>query len=534
MSTKSYRILTSVMVIMAIAQAEAQTAPDVPRLVVNVVIDQLRTDYMEAFSPFYSGQGFMRLMQQGRMYSQAEYPFDTPDRASAVACLLTGTSPYVNGVVGQRWLDRQSLQPVFCVDDEAHAGWQTKETTSPKNLAVTTLGDELKIGTEGRGLVYSVAPNRDAAVLSAGHAADGAFWINDESGQWCSTAYYGDYPQWAKEYEQKSSLSKRIGSISWSPINESIGNFNYFVSATAKKTFNHKFSGDRRFREFKASPCVNDEVNLFVKHVLHSTTMGIDDVTDILNVTFYAGTFDHQSVSHYPVELQDAYVRLDHQLAELFMNVENRVGEGRALFVVTSTGYTDPEDPSDLSRYRVPTGTFSITRAQLLLNMYLIAVYGQGDYVETCMGNEIYLNLKLIENKNLNLAEVLERSGDFLIQLSGVRDVYTSQRLALGAWTPGISKLRNAYNPKCSGDILVQVSPGWVLVNENTHEQTLSRESYVGFPLFFLGCNLPAEVVRTPASVDQVAPTLAQVMRIRAPNACNQPPLTGVQLQSKK
>ena len=535
-NTQLYRIrlLSSLVAMMALMGVEAQAAQGAPRLVVSILVDQLRTDYLEAYAPLYGEGGLKRLLDQGRVYTDAPMPFHGPDRASAAACFSTGAVPFDNGVPSLSWLSRQTLQPVFCVDDDAHAGWQTKEATSPKYLAVTTLGDELKIGTEGRGLVYSVAPNRDAAVLSAGHAADGAFWINDENGQWCSTAYYGDYPQWAKEYDQKSSLSKRIGSISWSPINESIGNFNYFVSPTAKKTFSHKFSGDRRFREFKASPCVNDEVNLFVKHVLQSTMMGIDDVTDVLNVTFYAGTFDHQSVSHYPVELQDAYVRLDHQLAELFMNVENRVGEGRALFVVTSTGYTDPEDPSDLSRYRVPTGTFSITRAQLLLNMYLIAVYGQGDYVETCMGNEIYLNLKLIENKNLNLAEVLERSGDFLIQLSGVRDVYTSQRLALGAWTPGISKLRNAYNPKCSGDILVQVSPGWTLVNENTHEQSLSRESYVGFPLFFLGCDLPAEVVRTPVSVDQVAPTLAQVMRIRAPNACNQPPLTGVQLQSKK
>ena len=527
-------ILTSVVAIMAVLNVEGQTAPDVPRLVVNIVIDQLRTDYMEAFSPFYSGQGFTRLMQQGRVYTQAEYPFDTPDRASAVACLLTGTSPYENGIVGQRWLDHQSLQPVFCVDDAAHQGHQTKEATSAQYLAVTTLGDELKIGTEGRGLVYSIAPNRDAAVLSAGHAADAAFWINDETGQWCGTSYYGDFPQWAAEYEQKSSLSKRIGGISWSPINESIGNFNYFVSATAKKTFSHKFSGDRKYREFKASPCVNDEVNAFVQHTIKSTLLGIDDITDILNVTLYAGTFDHQSVSRYPVEIQDAYVRLDHQLAELFNIVENRVGEGRVLFVVTSTGYTDPEDPADLSRYRVPTGTFSITRAQLLLNMYLMAVYGQGEYVETCMGNEIYLNLKLIENKNLNLTEVLERSGDFLIQLSGVRDVYTSQRLANGAWTPGISKLRNAYNPKCSGDILIQVSPGWTLVNENTHEQSLSRESYVGFPLFFLGCNLPAETIHEPVSVDHVAPTLAQVMRIRAPNACSLAPLTGVKLQRKE
>ena len=163
--------------------------------------------------------------------------------------------------------------------------------------------------------------------------------------------------------------------------------------------------------------------------------------------------------------------------------------------------------------------------------MYLIAVYGEGQYVEASRENELYLNLKLIEERNLNLAEVLERCSDFLIQLSGVRDVYSSQRLALGAWTPGISKLRNAYNPKCSGDILIQVSPGWTLVNETTHEQIITRESYMGFPLFFFGCKLPAQVNNTPVTVDRVAPTLAKVMRIRAPNACSLAPLPGVQMQ---
>jgi hypothetical protein len=201
------------------------------------------------------------------------------------------------------------------------------------------------------------------------------------------------------------------------------------------------------------------------------------------------------------------------------------VGQGKALFVFTSTGYCDSEDAKDLSQYRIPTGTFSITKAKLLLNMYLIAVYGQGDYVETAMGNELYLNLKLIENRSLNLTEVLERSSDFLIQLSGVKDVYTSQRLALGAWTPGISKLRNAYNPKCSGDITIQVSPGWNLKNEDTLEQSFARESYMGFPLFFFGCGVAPEKVHLPVTVDRVAPTLSKALRIRAPNACSQAPL---------
>ena len=188
---------------MSVAGAEAQTAPEVPRLVVNVVIDQLRTDYMEAFSPLYSERGFMRLLKQGRVYTQAEYPFANPDRASAIACFMSGTSPYENGIVGERWLDRQTLTPVYCVDDKEFQGQHTTVASSPQHLGVSTITDELKVATEGNGLVYAIAPTRDAAVLMAGHAGDGAFWFNEETGDWCSTSYYGAFPEWAAAYTQR-------------------------------------------------------------------------------------------------------------------------------------------------------------------------------------------------------------------------------------------------------------------------------------------------------------------------------------------
>lgn len=505
--------------------AEAQTAPEVPRLVVNVIIDQLRTDYMEAFSPLYSERGFLRLLRQGRVYTRVEYPFAQPDRASAIACFMSGTSPYENGIVGERWLDRQSLTPVYCVDDKKFAGQQTTDASSPQYLGVSTLTDELKVATDGNGLVYAVAPTRDAAVLMAGHAADGAFWFNEETGQWCSTSYYGAFPDWAAAYNSTSSIKERISKLEWEPLNELVGKYNYFVSGDEKKPFKHKFTGDRKFRQFRASAPMNEETNTFVHEILSNTQLGLDDVTDILNITYYAGNFDHLSVTQAPIELQDTYVRLDRDLGNLFEALEKRVGQGHVLFTVTSTGSTEPDDIVDLSKFRIPTGTFSISKAKLLLNMYLIAVYGPGDYVETCLGNELYLNLKLIENRNLNLSEILDRCSDFLIQLSGVRDVFTSQRLASGAGIPGINELRNAYNPKSSGDILIQVSPGWTLVNENTHEQVVCRESYVGFPLFFMGCNIASEQIDTPVTVDYVAPTLSKAMRIRAPNACSLAPL---------
>ncbi len=523
MAANRYRLLSSLIVLLAVTGSNAQGASQVPSLVVNIIIDQLRSDYMDAFTPLYGQKGFLRLKDEGRYYSQAEYPFSAPDQASAMACLMTGTSPYANGIVGDRWLDRQTLRPVFCVDDETYPGIHTDEKSSPKHLAVSTISDELIVSSKGKSLVYSIAPSREAAILGAGHAGNGAFWLDDWTGRWAASYYYDNYPDWATEYDRQSSLEDRIDDIQWKPLNEQVTSFHYFDSGS--KPFTHKFKSNRKYREFKTSACVNDEVNLFAKEAIEKAGLGADDITDMLTLTYYAGTFDHQSATQYGMEMQDTYARLDRQLEELFDFIDEKVGAGKTLFVVTSTGYFDSEEMMDLSKYRIPTGVFSITKAQALLNMYLIAVYGQGNYVETAIDNQLYLNLKLIENRNLNLTEVLDRCSAFLIQLSGVKDVYTSQRLALGAGTPGISKLRNAYNPKCSGDILIQVSPGWVLKNEDTHDQSLSRESYLSFPLFFLGADIVPEKVRIPVSIDQIAPTVAQALRIRAPNACPQAPL---------
>lgn len=512
------------MVLMAAMQVEAQTAPDAPRLVVNIVIDQLRSDYLDAFSSLYGDKGFRRFLKEGRVFRQAEYPFANPDRASAIATLVSGTTPNEHGVVGLRWLDRSTLQPVFCVDDKSFGGLLTTEQSSPANLGVSTITDELKVSTEGKSLIYSIAPYRDAAVFSAGHAADAAFWINDLTGQWCGTDYYGQFPQWALSFNTGYGIKNRISSIKWEPINSLVGNFNYFPSGGTRTPFKHSFSGERKISDLKASAMVNEEVNRFAEFCLRNSELGQDPVTDYLSLTYYAGNYQHKGVDECPIEQQDTYVRLDDCLAKLMEYIEFKIGKDRTLYVVTSTGYAD-DQRENLQPYRIPTGTFNITRAQLLLNMYLIAVYGQGQYVETTMGNQMYLNLKLLEEKALNPSEVLERCQDFLLQLSGVRDVFTTQRLLQSAGSSSVSLLRNAYNPRVSGDIQILVAPGWHIVNDNTHEDHLVRDSYLGFPLFFLGPNVKSETIITPVTVDRVAPTVAQYLRIRAPNGCSARPL---------
>lgn len=502
----------------------AQT--DTPRLVVSIVVDQLRSDLLEAFSPMYGDGGFKRLLTEGRVYQEAQYPFVRPDRASAVATLYSGCAPYSNGVVGARWFDRQSLRPVYSAYDPNTTGIGTAEGASPRQLAVSTLTDELKIATGGSGIVFAISPFRDAAIYSAGHAANAAVWIDDNTGQWCTTSYYGGLPSWADGMNKSLPLSERIKN-EWEPVNELVGNFDYFTTRKMREPFKHKFTGEKKYVEFKTSGLINEEVGRMATVALQSSGMGLDAVTDILALTFYAGNYQHKSCTEMPIEQQDIYVRLDRVIADIIDRTEQIAGKGRVLFILTSTGYQDEDVPS-LERYHIPTGSFSMVRAASLLNMYLGAVYGQERWVEAHYGSQIFLSHKLIEDKSLNINEMLERCADFLIQMSGVKDVYTSQRLALGAWTPGIKSLRNSINPKYSGDIILDIQPGWHLLNEDLNESIYVREGHIAFPIIFYGSGICKGEDHTPVETDCVAAAAARMMRIRVPNACSASPLRGL------
>ena len=523
---RSTLLLSLLLAVSTLSSAQGTKATNgVPRVVVNILVDQLRSDYLEAFMPLYGEDGFKKLLNEGRIYSQAEYPLAHPDLASASASIATGTSPSNHGITGKRWIDRKTLRPVFCCDDANYSGVGTTDATSPKHLGVTTVGDELKVASEGKALVYAIAPFREAAVFSAGHAANTALWLDDKTGDWVSSSYYGGLPAWVTVHNQFHDIPNKIKSTTWTPVNALTGNFSYFLSGGIKEPFSHKFKKETAFVDFKTSGLVNEEVAALTTSCLTNTMVGRDDITDYLSVTFYAGNFRHQTASVAPIELQDIYVRLDRALSELLEIVEQKVGKDKALFVLTSTGYAD-EESADLSTYKIPTGKFDMVRTASMLNIYLAAIYGPGQYVEATHGTQFYLNHKLIEERQISLTELLERAQDLLLQFSGVKDVYTSQRLLQGAWTPGISRIRGGYNALTSGDIFLEIAPGWRYVNADTKENQLVRASYIPFPIIFYGQNVTTEKVNTPITIDFIAPTISKVMRIRAPNACSNAPLS--------
>lgn len=518
--------LTPLLAVTLLSAIEAHAQKQMPRMVVNITIDGLRSDLLEAFMPLYSDHGFKQIINNGIIYTHAQYPNDNLNRASSIATLATGAVPYDHGIIDQYWLNRATLRPTYCIDDEKYDGIQTTERYSPARLGVSTIGDELKVATQGKAMVYAIAPFSDAAILSAGHAADGAYWIDPLSGMWASTSYYGpELPQWVAIANNKP-LSKSLPTTVWKPCTELSGNYCYFLSGGVRQPFAHTFKGPHAYAAFATSSLVNEHVYELAKSCLTYTTIGIDDIPDYMSLTFYAGGYDHQPLDQCAMEVQDAYVRLDKVLGDLIRETNDKVGQGNTLFVITSTGTTDEEN-ANLADYRIPTGNFYIDRTANILNMMLMAVYGQGSYIEATYGNQIYLDHKLIESKQLNITEVYDRCQELLLQSQGVKDAYSAQRLLMGAWTPGINKIRNSYNPRLSGDILVQVAPGWHLVNESTNQTKLTRESFINFPIFIYGLNLKSETVESPVTTDCIAATLASIMRIRAPNACHTAALSG-------
>ncbi|MCI1648111.1 MAG: alkaline phosphatase family protein [Bacteroides sp.] len=503
---------------------QAQSVTTAPKLVVSLTIDQLRTDYMEAFSSLYGEKGFKRLMREGKVFTQVEFPFTNIDRASAIATIYSGTTPSMNGIIAQDWLDRSTLRPTSCVDDPAFMGNYTDDSSSPAQLLVSTISDELKIGTRNKGLVYSIAPSRDAAILAAGHTANCAFWLNENTGKWCSTTYYSEFPWWASQYNDQKSPDYRIKEMVWTPT---LPMTSYtFLPEWRDQPFKYKFESERqnKYRRLIASPYINDEVNLLTEELLEKSTIGKDNVPDLLALTYYAGNYNHKSIQECAMEMEDTYVRLDRSLTSLLDLIDRKIGLRNVLFCITSTGYSDPEAP-DHGLYRIPGGEFHLNRCATLLNMYLMATYGTGKYVEAYHNQQIYLNHKLIESKQLNLAEIQDKSADFLIQFSGVNEAYSAHRLLLGAWSPQAERIRNAFHRKHSGDLLIDVLPGWTIVEENTASQRVVREATPPTPLMLLGGNFKAEVIKTPVNATRIAPTLTNIMRIRAPNACMASPL---------
>jgi hypothetical protein len=488
---------------------EGGTQGDVPHLVVFITVDQLRGDFIEFFSHDFSKGGFRRLLEGGCVFSGLSFDFPNIDRATATATLATGANPSLHGIDAVSTFDFDAERERSILYDPDYLGNYTSAHLSPRSLICSTFGDELKIASRGRSEVFAIAPTAESAILSAGKAANAAFWIDDETGKWATTTFYRDIPWYVDRYNNgPEALSARMPSMIWKPLlpTDAYRAFPYLLDDVP---FRHTFRLDA-VPDFKSSPFVNDEVTRLAIRFLEDGAAGSRACPDILSLTYYAGLFRPQRHKEYTREIQDLYLRLDNDLDTLLQAIDRRVGLDHTLVVLTGTGYFEAEEayPETILQHY---GTFYPKRCLALLNMYLMATYGhERKWVKGYHNGQIFLDRKTIRDAGLKLGEVQEVAADFVREFTGVQEVVTGTHAG-------------AHDGR-RGDLLVRLQPGRQVDFEETlpsGEQVslpIVRHNRMHAPTVFFGNGISPYRHPDPLPATSVAPIITRFLRVRPPN----------------
>jgi hypothetical protein len=527
MEHKVRKIITSLIAILAVTNMEAQQAT--PKLVVCITVDQLRGDYIEYFYHTFGEKGFKRLMNQGLVYNNLQFEFSNLDEASAFATLFTGANPCFNGISSSKTFDFNQNREVSIFSDNEFLGNYTKDRLSPKKLKSSTIGDELKIASKGTSEVYAIAPNAESALLAAGHAANGAFWLDDYNGKWASTTYYKGIPWYVDKYNNSpESLPNRLSQITWTQSKPN-DVFNAFPYVMGDIPFKYTFKENTKdcYINLKTSAIINKEINRLAFQFIDFAGFGTRGCPDMLSITYYAGNYRGNMNNEYTREIQDTYYQLDQDLEQLFDKIDKKVGLNNTLVVFTGSGYYKSKEEYNESM-NIVNGEFHPKRCVALLNMYLMAMYGQQtNWVKGYYNNQIYLNRKAIEDAKLNLTEVQDKVANFLREFSGIQYVVSENVLRVGNWNERTAKYLNGTHISDRGDVIIELQPGWVINNDDNSKTTpeVVRNNAIMTPLIFLGSGIKPEKIYREVKATEVAPTITHVLRIRPPNSSNAHPL---------
>lgn len=498
---------------------------NVPKLILGITVDQLRSDYILALESQFGEGGLKLLLDKGLVYEQVVFDTDNHDATAAMAVLATGSYAFNNGIPSKDVYSTSLLRRQSIFFDKDFIGNSTDANFSARALIGTTIADELKAASSNISRIYSVAPDAEQAIIGAGHTSNGAFWIDDKLGKWASTTYYKEFPQYLERKNRDRPLSYDLKETVWEPLQPVKGVPDIMPYHYETTPFSHTFYqyGQPCISWFKTSPLVNDAIIEFSKILFSTGALGQGRTTDMLQLTFYAGSWLHDAPELYAAELQDSYLRLDVNLKTLFEIIDKYVGLDNTFIYLTSTGQTETLG-SELDGTHA--GVFTATRCTSLLNSYLVSVYGQGNYVIDYSGNQIYLNHRTIEQMNLKLPEVQQTAAEFVMMFSGVDEVVTQHEILHQDSNERIRRMRQSYSRNYGGDLIVSLQPGWTFkYQDNSQEQPQTRHDIAPGPAIFFAPNIKAERIVEPVDATRIAPTVATQLRIRAPSGAKQPPL---------
>jgi hypothetical protein len=492
-----------------------------PKLVVNIVIDGLRSDYISLLWDDFDEGGFKRLIQSGAYAKRMSYPYMNVGRFADYATIMSGTVPAVHGITANNCWDTILQQPYSILRDPVCEGINTAEKYSPKSLECSTLSDEIRLWSGGKGKTCAIGINPESTILLAGHGGK-AVWLDPFSAQWATSSYFGTIlPSWAmnfnlegqiKEYMQDDwvNLLPQVFYKTQSYKNPSSTFFVYKLG---------KLSGYEQAKLFLQSPFANSAVIDLSLRALNDEYLGVDDDTDLLNLQLTVRGEGMVSAAGLTAEMQDMYYRLDKDLKRFMDEVDELCSLGDVLYVVTASQeeYVSPEY---LKQYGIPTGYFVGDRSMSLLGTYLMAIYGQVDFFVGYSNGQLYLNREEIRLAGLDFDDVAQKVAEFMRRFEGVQTAFTAKDMEqITNDDEFVRRAKLAFRYDKGGDVLVFLKPGWVDVPKE--EVKIGRSSRMNnfAPLIISGWKIAPQTITSSVSVLDITPTLCSLLELPFPNA---------------
>lgn len=514
-----------------------------PKLVVGIVVDLMRYDYILKYWDKMENNGIKRLVNEGSFCKNAHYNYIFNTSSVGFATIGSGANPGVHGIVAETWYAPLTDKEVYSTvaDNGSLVGTDSKEPVyTSEKLLVSTFSDELKMATFKKSVVISVSINGATSVISAGHLANAAYWYDTNTGNWItSNKYMSAIPKWVDEFNRKD-LATTYLNRNWETVRpiaeytESLADDNaYEIGLKSQKTFPYNLSAislplgttKRNYDLLKFTPFGNSLTKDFAISAMVNEKMGQDDITDYLCINFSSTEYISKLFGIHSVETQDAYLRLDKEIKHFLDFIDTYVGKGNTLIFFTSN-HGSAFNPMLMSEMGVPSGTFNHEQAMKLLQSYLNIVYGKGNWIKLYKGQQIYLNRELIENSKLDLKSFQETVSNFCLQFTGVANVATAYQLQYENYTSGVfKKMQNSFNHKRSGDIMINLEAGWTEKDDSYagHNTGYSYDTHV--PLVFYGWKINRQTIHDPVDMIDIAPTISTFLDIAYPNGCQGKPI---------
>lgn len=533
--------IISLLLLLFISGCEQTTknkTPHTPKLVIGIVVDQMRYDYLFKYYNKYGNDGFKRLMKEGFMCNDAEYNYVPTYTAPGHTSIYTGTTPCVHGMIANDWYDRKVGHNIYCTDDTAVktvGSISAAGMMSPKRELVSTIGDELKLSDNGQSKVIGISQKDRAAILPAGHSANAAYWLDDLSGNWITSTYYmKELPEWVKKFNSEGRVQKYL-SQPWNtllPINE------YTESMKDDNLYEGVFKGENSpvfphnlpalmsqnggFGLIKTTPFGNDITTDFAIEAIKSENLGEGKYTDMLALSYSSTDYIGHMYGTDAIETEDTYLRLDKDLARLLSFLDNYLGKNNVLIFLTAD-HGAAINPQELEDKNIPAASLDNAEISSKIKVYLVQKYGS-DLLTEFENQQCYLDKNKIAEKGLNLDTVEKEVASIAMKCNGVERAIPAFQLNKGDDFI-IKKIRNGFMAERSGDVIINLLPQYMIYGKTgtTHGAPYIYDCHV--PLIFYGSSIPKGSNEKEEPITNISPTVSYLLGISFPNGCTGHPI---------